>query len=220
MTPITGLRDNMLNELGRKYRCDKVDQWHTFRGETYLDIYEKYFNNLKDKDLVFLELGVRVGASLSVWQDYFPNGKIIGIDIDPRCKQFEKNNIKIETGSQGDEDFLQFIIKKYGPFDIILDDASHINDLTLKSFYHLADHVKEEGGMYVIEDLRNSYEDLRVQARTWPGMSLNDTSINYNNLETRKKIDDMILSSIRDMDYMREKWRGIHFHSQMVLFQR
>ena len=39
----------MLNELGRKYHCDKVDQWHTFKGKTYFDVYEMYLSEFREK---------------------------------------------------------------------------------------------------------------------------------------------------------------------------
>ena len=44
-----------LNDLGRKNNCDKSDKWHTFKGKTYLDVYQNYFEKYKDKTIVFLE---------------------------------------------------------------------------------------------------------------------------------------------------------------------
>ena len=57
----------------------------------------------KDKDIVLLEVGVSIG-SLQMWSDYFGKGsKFYGIDIDPRCKEFENENFKIFIGSQSDK---------------------------------------------------------------------------------------------------------------------
>ena len=33
----------ILNKIGESYNCDKADNNHQFDGESYFDIYEKYF---------------------------------------------------------------------------------------------------------------------------------------------------------------------------------
>lgn len=208
-----------LNDLGVKNGCDKSDEYHTFKGETYLDVYEKYFSKFKNKPIRFLELGVRDGASIRIWDEYFANSELIlGIDIMDRCRQFATNSIHIEIGSQGDEQFIKRIIETYGPFDIILDDASHINDLSLKSFNLLNNYVRD-GGFYIIEDLRNSYEDLTEAVKSWPGMHLN-TDTNFNNAQTRNYFDKCILNVVRDLDYRTSSFRAVHFHSQMVILEK
>ena len=50
---------------------------------TYCDIYEKYFNERRHKVTKFI-IGVKDGASLRMWKEYFPNAMIYGVDIDPR----------------------------------------------------------------------------------------------------------------------------------------
>ena len=42
-------------------------------------------------------------------------------------------------------------------FDIIIDDASHIADLTRISFWHLFDNHLKPGGLYVVEDWGTGY---------------------------------------------------------------
>ncbi|SVE63770.1 uncharacterized protein METZ01_LOCUS516624, partial [marine metagenome] len=70
----------------------------------YFDIYERHFRRFVNKQPTILEIGVWNGGSLKMWQDYFGNGvQIIGIDINPECKQFEQGNIEIFIGSQDDE---------------------------------------------------------------------------------------------------------------------
>ena len=44
-------------------------------------------------------------------------------------------------------------------FDIIIDDASHIGELTKTSFWHLFDHHLKPGGLYAIEDWGTGYLD-------------------------------------------------------------
>lgn len=62
-----------------------------------------------------------------MWREYLPNAKIVGIDILPSCKAYEKadDRVHVEIGSQVDAEFLRSVIQKHGPFDMILDDGSH-----------------------------------------------------------------------------------------------
>ncbi|MCH7773979.1 MAG: hypothetical protein IH784_06180, partial [Bacteroidetes bacterium] len=65
------------------HQVNPIDKHHTFNKVSYLEIYENYFDEFRDKDISFLEIGVNDGASLRTWKSYFQYGKIYGIDIDP-----------------------------------------------------------------------------------------------------------------------------------------
>jgi hypothetical protein len=206
-----------LTELGVKYGTDKTDYYHTFAGECYTDIYNKHISYLCNaKSFNFLEIGIKDGSSLNMWSEYFPNAQIIGIDINPECKQYEKNNISVEIGSQEDEEFLKHIINKYKNFAIVLDDGSHINSLTLKSFNVLQPYATD---FYIIEDLRNSYEDLTDDVKLWPGMNLNKNLDARNNL-TRTEFNDTFLSLVKTMDYRTGNYKGIYFYQQILILEK
>src|SRR6266404_8599065 len=141
----------LLDELAVKYNTDKkIDG-----GHGYTKFYHEYFNDIRLNELKILELGVREGRSLKMWHDYFPNSLICGIDNNSEelCpKSFDEKRIIFKIGSQDDELFLNVINTEFGPFDIIIDDASHISPLTIKSFEILYPKLKDNG-IYVIEDL-------------------------------------------------------------------
>lgn len=123
----------------------------------YFDVYERHFAAFRDKEITFLEIGVFHGGSMQMWKHYFgPKARIIGVDINPACKDFEEDQITIEIGSQEDPAFLRGLAEKYGPFDIILDDGGHTMNQQLVSFDVLYPHVKRDG-LYVCEDLHTSY---------------------------------------------------------------
>lgn len=205
-----------LNKLGLKYGCDKSDIHHTFNGDTYLDIYEKFFAPIKDKNIVFLELGVKTCRSIQIWQEYFKSAKIVGVDIDD--SGITLDNFYFEHGSQADTSFISNVIDKHGPFDVILDDASHVNELSIKSF-NLLRNALTPGGLYIIEDLRNSHEDITRDVQTWPGMHLNK-NVNYNNKETRPKLERLLLDIVKDMDYKSSDFSAIHFYSQQLIMEK
>ena len=71
-----------------------INKW-----QNYFDVYERYFAAFRDKEVVILEIGVFHGGSLQMWKSYFGDkAKIYGIDINPRCKELEEENIHIFIG--------------------------------------------------------------------------------------------------------------------------
>jgi hypothetical protein len=124
---------------------------------TYLINYEKYFKLMKNTGISLLELGVLRGESIRFWRDYFSNGHILGIDTNAVDFIDTTGRVKILKGSQCDIRFLEDAGSVCGPFDIIIDDASHIGEYTKVSFWYLFDNYLKPGGIYVIEDWGTGY---------------------------------------------------------------
>ena len=148
-----------LDEIMTEHGSDKASWAHD-----YCKHYETWFGPLRDEPVVLLELGVGGedkelgGASLLGWNEYFEKACCItGVDIYDKS-ELAKQGIRIYQGSQDDEEFLMGIINdiEVGNPNIIIDDASHINKLTIKSFQLLFHHL-EKGGLYIIEDLTCAY---------------------------------------------------------------
>lgn len=201
---------------------DKGDVNHTFLGLSYLDLYEIYFSHLQHRPITLLEIGVSgrhdqvVGSSLWLWKEYFPNATIIGLDIDPFCKQYERPGIHIEIGNQSNPVDLDRV-KKLAPngFDVIVDDGSHVNKYTLMSFWHLFPWLNK-GGFYVIEDLGCSYGKIEEWGcRDWPGMRFNDPHDNLNN--DRSVMDAFFKGLITDLDSRSGALGALHFHAMMCI---
>ena len=210
--------DPKLSELGKIYGTDKADQNHTFNNLSYLDIYEKYFQEYRNKNISILEIGVRSGDSLRTWKSYFKHGEIYGIDIDPSSKASEEKRIRIEIGSQDNISFLQSCFGKETEFDIIIDDGSHVNSMTIKSFEYLFNNRLKSGGIYIIEDLKASYRKLQTNLNVienWPGMKYNDPSINFDNV--RKDMNDFFIEKIRNLDHFQGNILCLHFWSMICV---
>jgi hypothetical protein len=128
-----------------------------FKWQHYFDIYERHFARFKNKEVVILEIGVSQGGSLQMWKDYFGSKcKIYGVDIDPRCKQFEEENIEIFIGSQSDKNFLRKIKSSIPQIDILIDDGGHTMKQQIVTYEEMYSHVKENG-VYLCEDCHTSY---------------------------------------------------------------
>jgi cephalosporin hydroxylase len=129
-----------------------IDKW-----AHYLDIYQKHFARYVDTPVRVLEIGVSHGGSLQLWKQYFgPKAEIIGLDIDPRCEDYEEDQIQIYTGDQSklvDSPKLDAFVH-LGPFDIVIDDGSHVREHQEASFKALWPSTR---GVYLIEDCHDGY---------------------------------------------------------------
>ena len=144
--------DNLLDKLGVKWGTDKSSIRHG-----YTKIYDRVFAGIRELPLSFLEIGVYRGGSIKMWEEYFPNARICGIDNDEECKQFEGGRIQIFIGDQRDPEFLRQVVEDAGGgLDIVLDDGGHCMDQQIGSFEILWKYMNS-GGVYVIEDLHTSY---------------------------------------------------------------
>jgi len=182
-----------LEKLAIKYGTDKSSEVHN-----YCEKYEKYLPFNRYDNLNILEIGVLNGKSLKTWQEYYYKSKIVGIDINPDCKQYDdrNNNIYVEIGSQDDHVFLNDIMREYGPFDMILDDGSHMNEHVIFSFEHLFQSLKS-GGIYIVEDVSTSYW-------SWYGGGLNNPN---SMMEYFKRLaDDINFRGIENLDNQESVW--------------
>lgn len=128
----------------------------------YLSIYSDLFARFLSRPVKMLEIGVQHGGSLRLWQNYFGADLLqwTGIDINPRCQSLNQaqNNQrnKVVIGSQDNPRFLASVAQKRGPFDIVIDDGSHLSTHIITSFQSLIDHVANEG-LYIVEDVHATY---------------------------------------------------------------
>ena len=109
-----------LDALGLRYGTDKASDKNDF-----LRFYSIFLEPIRDFEVKVLEIGVLGGASLLTWRDYFSKGRIIGVDINPQVHDYACGRISIEIADQSQVGDLQRLAQ-LGPFDLILDDGSHV----------------------------------------------------------------------------------------------
>lgn len=181
----------------------------------YLEVYERYFSSHRNKHCRILEIGVQNGGSLQLYQKYFPMAeKIVGIDVDPKCKRAESGNIFVEIGSQADPGFLADVSDIHGPFDIVVDDGSHVFEHQIASFEALFPRMSPDG-VYLVEDTHTSYlPDFDG------GIGKADTFIEY-----AKLILDQVNAPFFPEPESKTAWLADHmysvsFYDSMVVFER
>jgi hypothetical protein len=178
----------------------------------YFKVYDRYFSSFRDRPINMLEIGVQNGGSLRMWRDYFhKDSTIVGIDIDPECKQHENESVNIHIGSQNDKQFVNQLITRYEKFDIIIDDGSHNNDHQVNTFTWMFPCVSD-GGIYLIEDMHTSY---------WPahggGFKMPGTCVEF----AKNLIDDVNMHmALIEPTYYTNNVGGIHFYDGVVVIEK
>lgn len=143
------INDSNLNCIFAKYNTDKNKYYHNYPRQ-----YESLLSSYRDKPIKYLEIGVLGGESIKAMREVFKNAQcIVGLDINNESKQYENSqqNIFVEIGNATNSNFINEIVQKYGTFDIILDDGSHINRDVIKSFEILFP-LLNDNGLYIVED--------------------------------------------------------------------
>ena len=137
-------------------------KYYSIKFENYFPIYEKLFSRFRNKKIVFVDVGVFSGGSLFMWQDYFgPQAKIVGVDLNPKAKMFEKYGFDIFIGDQSSQNFWKDFFKKVGPVDIVLDDGGHTNFQQINTVISCSQNVNADG-LIVVEDTWHSYIKKKI----------------------------------------------------------
>ncbi len=210
---------NKLKEFFYKNNKKDLNKWLH-----YFDIYEENFSKYKKRKITILEIGIAKGGSLRMWKNYFSSdSKIVGIDINPECKKFEKDNIKTYIGNQADVNFLGSVIKDIGKPDIIIDDGGHTSNQQILSFNYLFGHLNDKG-TYLVEDTHTSYHsDFQDRQDGFTFMDyaksladkLNLWYQYYDYKIYKKEIKEKI-----NMPYFTKNTYKISFYNSMVVFEK
>ena len=144
-----------MNDLEKYFEKNTGRLIHKWKH--YFEIYDRHFSRFRGTDVQIVEFGGFQGGSLQMWKDYFgPKCKIIGVDINPHCKDLEEDQIEIIIGDQEDRSFLKQLSKDIPRIDILIDDGGHTMIQQINTFELLFDSI-DENGVYLCEDLHTSY---------------------------------------------------------------
>lgn len=163
---------------------------------TYLETYENLFSPLKETAKNILEIGVQHGGSIKLWNDYFTNAKIYGVDINkyPEWSELEKReNVILFNKNAYDVNFIKTeFIDKNIKFDVIIDDGPH----TLESMLFFAMHYSQllaENGVLIIEDVQ-SPDWIPFICNNFPAKYKENNKISIVDLRPKKfRYDDILI---------------------------
>jgi len=213
--------ETSLTDLALKYGTDKYGRHY------YTQHYETHFRKLRRRKLNVLEIGVggmknpqAGGKSLRMWRDYFPHGKIFGIDIYDKTPHDEER-IKTFQGIQSDTEFLERVCNEIGGIDIIIDDGSHINSHVITTFKFLFPLLKDNG-IYAIEDTQTSYWK-RVGGIEWGGssdLSSAETTMGYFKSLTDGLNYEEFVHGKYEPTYFDRRIISMHFYHSLIIIYK
>jgi hypothetical protein len=213
------MTSSALDPLSRIAIACGTDKWG---AHLYTPDYHKMFSHRRDEPLRILEIGVGGyknkklgGRSLRMWAEYFPNAQVTGLDIHE--KQLDLGpRVSIAQGSQDDAELLRRLSEERGPFDIVIDDGSHLVKHMLVTFEALFPLVAPDG-IYAIEDVQTVY---------WPSYGGGPTGANSIMSRVGQLIRAMHADEVTAMGGtpIDTKWgdqvSGVHFFRNVILIQR
>jgi hypothetical protein len=154
------LEEHNLNIFSNpKYGTDKGEP------KSYIDkFYQDKFEPLRNLRINLIEIGVRSGASMKLWKEFFSQANIIGID---NLSDFNDNQTPINqnwisegvTFINGDAYSQEIVDNIQGKIDILIDDGPHSiqSHIDLLKLYI---PKMNKGGSIIIEDI--SYDPNEI----------------------------------------------------------
>lgn len=198
-----------LDEIAIKHGCDKSSKHHD-----YCKVYERYLEVWRDDEINLLELGYggyeypdKGGESARMWREYFTAASITVTDI------HDKHNIPsgvcfIQTPQDTNSETLE-----YSPYDVIIDDASHYNGLTIEAFKQHWSLLKP-GGLYFIEDIHSSYDPYYHDSN--PNPDCGDTIMNF----LKRLADELNSDFIQPQYHLGYRIGFIHFYREFCVIMK
>jgi hypothetical protein len=177
--------------LSTKHGSDKGSR------HNYTTFYNLIFDGIKLENLNIFEVGLgtnninvpsnmgisgRPGASLRLWKDYFPNSLIYGADVDEGCL-FQEERIKTFFVDQTNSETIQQMWLdnfENTEFDILIDDGLHEFNAN-KNFFDNSILKLRKGGIYILEDIDDSYVD---DVKLWFDSLISENKYSYINIVT------------------------------------
>lgn len=160
------LKELDLNISSNPRGTDKGDPKSYVHG-----FYETEFSRRQFEKNRLLEIGVRTGASLALWANYFENVEIFGADVEdigtdagPVPVYLNYPSINFFCSDAYSQEFAQSLC---GSFSIIIDDGPH-SLVSQKRFLELYLPKLEEDGVLIIEDIQRDYRDCHQLMKALP----------------------------------------------------
>lgn len=193
------------------YKAYLNSPYLSYKHSSYFQVYEDLLNSYRNTNLTFVEIGVLNGGSLFMWREYFgPSARIIGIDLNPIAKRWEKDGFEIFIGSQSDPSFWSSFFSTVGMVDVVLDDGGHTNEQQIITLTNCIPNIRDSG-LLIVEDVHASYlKDFGNPSR-------------YSFVNYAKKLVDENNFRFPQLQYYKSKFNkfiySIEFYESIVAFR-
>ena len=154
-----------LTEIMNAAGSDKGDS--VGAKHNYTPIYEKWFEKSRDREILFMEVGVDRGQSAKGWESYFTNGKIFMVDY-MNFSHLDNEKVKFFQANQSKFEDLLSVAEKIDNLDFFIDDGGHCMNHHQLTFGAIFPKMKT-GGLFFIEDTHTANWDPVTQPESSPG---------------------------------------------------
>jgi cephalosporin hydroxylase len=149
------------------------------KSPSHLRFYKALLASLEPEPRRILEIGVKGGGSVAFWKALYPAAEVVGVDIKLRPWLQETpsaDGVVYVQGDQTDVKRLKQLAAQHGPFDLVIDDGSHVSEHQQITLRTLLPHVRS-GGFYVIEDTHTTVKgehsrEVEYGADVWGDFTL------------------------------------------------
>ena len=185
-----------LEEIVNNSRTDKNTT------HSYLPLYQQLLSSKKETAKNVLEVGIYSGGSIQLWNDFFLNATVYGLDIMNINDVWEgiKNKERIilytSTDAYNNDFFITNFLNKNIKCDFMLDDGPHSLE-SMKQFIKLYSQIMTDDGILIIED---------VQSWDWIDMLKNEVPEHlkqfikiYDLRPTKNRYDDIVFTIDKSM---------------------
>ena len=171
-----------LHDIGVKCKTDKANR------HQYLNIYEKYLSEYRDKPLRMLEIGYKDGHSANMWEKYFTND--LGIrglfysneaDVGQALEnivylQLLRQGYRVYVGEFADQE-IDFIAEKGGDKQYIQVAYLLANDDTINREFSALENIQDNYPKYVL-----SMDKIKMERNGIKHLNIIDFLLGENNL--------------------------------------
>jgi cephalosporin hydroxylase len=163
-------------------------------------LYQELLKNKKESAKNVLEIGICLGGSIKLWNDFFTNATVYGLDIIHIDTVWEKvwenikNNNKIILHTSTDAyntDFFNRTFLNKIKFDFMLDDGPHSLE-SMKQFIRLYSQILTDDGILIIEDVQ-SWDWIDILKNEVPEQLKQYIKV-YDLRPTKNRYDDIVFT--------------------------
>jgi SAM-dependent methyltransferase len=148
-----------LHEIYENYQSP---EGHGDKGtaHTYIDEYQRLLEPYR-YNTNFLEIGLYMGESLLMWEEYFINSNVFGVDVSSKflTELIKDGGHKIIINDATKVEILDNFTNI--DFDVIIDDGSHFLNDQIITFNIFKNKIRP-GGIFIIEDVENIDENKNL----------------------------------------------------------
>ena len=129
----------------------------SIKYDTYFSAYEALLQKYVDCEVTVVEVGIFNAGSLFMWRKFFGSkARIIGIDLNPDAREWEKHGFEIFIGDQSSDSFWTDLFQKIGKVDVLIDDGGHTNRQQIVTSHYAIQNIND-GGLLIVEDVHTNY---------------------------------------------------------------